>query len=39
MDLIRAQKQGVNIWPPVDVDQSNPTGVEKDYPLGSIAGG
>jgi len=39
MDLIHAQKQGENIWPPIDIDQSNPTGVEKDYPLGSNAGG
>lgn len=39
MDVIRAQKQGVNIWPPIDVDQSNPTGVELDCPISSNAGG
>ena len=31
--LIKAQKEGRAIWPPVDVDPSNPTGVEKDIPL------
>ena len=30
---IKAQKQGKALWPPVDVDPSNPTGVEKDLPL------
>ena len=35
---IAAQKAGQAIWPPIDVDQSNPTGVEKDYPIGSIQG-
>ena len=39
MDLINAQKRGENIWPPIDVDRSNPTGVEEDYPLSSNAGG
>jgi len=31
--VIKAQKEGKAIWPPVDVDPSNPTGVEKDIPL------
>ena len=31
---IAAQKQGQAIWPPVDVDPLNPTGVEQDLPLG-----
>jgi hypothetical protein len=30
---IAAQKSGVALWPPVDVDPAHPTGVEKDYPL------
>ncbi|MFV1967819.1 MAG: hypothetical protein ACC628_20505 [Pirellulaceae bacterium] len=30
---IADQKNGVAIWPPVDVDPSHPTGVEKDFPL------
>lgn len=33
---IAAQKRGQAIWPPVDVDQSNPTGVESAYPLRPI---
>ena len=33
--LIKAQKQGRALWPPIDVDPANPTGVERDYPLGS----
>lgn len=32
---IAAQKQGHAIWPPVDVDPSNPTGVEQSFPLAS----
>ncbi len=32
---IAAQKQGQALWPPVDVDPLNPTGVEQDLPLGS----
>ena len=32
--VIQAQKEGKAIWPPIDVDPSNPTGVEKDIPLG-----
>jgi hypothetical protein len=39
MDLINAQKQGENIWPPIDIDQSNPTGVEEDYPSSWNTGG
>jgi len=31
---IAAQKQGQAIWPPVDIDPSNPTGVENHVPLG-----
>ena len=31
---IAAQKEGLAIWPPVDVDPSNPTGVEREIPLG-----
>jgi len=30
---IKAQKQGRALWPPIDIDPSNPTGVEKDIPL------
>jgi hypothetical protein len=30
---IVAQKQGKALWPPIDMDRSNPTGVEQDYPL------
>jgi hypothetical protein len=30
---ISAQKKGEALWPPIDVDPSNPTGVEKDFPL------
>jgi len=30
---IKAQKEGQALWPPVDVDPANPTGVEKDVPL------
>jgi hydrazine synthase alpha subunit-like protein len=33
-DPIAAQKQGLALWPPVDVDPANPTGVETDLPLG-----
>ena len=29
---IAAQKQGEALWPPIDVDPANPTGVEKDIP-------
>ena len=32
LDRIRAQKQGTDIWPPIDVDPANPTGVEEGYP-------
>ncbi len=31
---IAAQKAGEAIWPPVDVDPLNPTGVERELPLG-----
>jgi len=31
--VIKAQKDGKAIWPPVDVDPANPTGVENDRPL------
>jgi len=33
---IKAQKEGEALWPPIDVDQSNPTGVEKDIPLDGL---
>ncbi len=33
MDPINAQKRGEDVWPPIDVDRSNPIGVEKDIPL------
>ncbi len=35
---IAAQKAGQALWPPVDVDQSNPTGVENAYPVGTVGG-
>jgi len=38
MGPINAQKRGEDIWPPIDVDRSNPTGVEKGYPVGSMDG-
>ncbi len=30
---IADQKHGLALWPPIDVDPSHPTGVEKDVPL------
>ena len=36
MDPINAQRRGDDVWPPIDVDPSNPTGVEQDFPLGSV---
>ena len=30
---IAAQKKGEALWPPVDLDPLNPTGVENDRPL------
>ena len=30
---IAAQKKGEALWPPVDLDPMNPTGVENDFPL------
>ena len=33
MAPINAQRRGDDVWSPIDVDRSNPTGVEKDYPL------
>jgi len=39
MKLIEAQKRGEDIWPPIDVDPSDPIGVEKDYPVGSNGSG
>ena len=32
---IAAQKQGQALWPPIDVDPANPTGVERDFPVSS----
>jgi hypothetical protein len=31
--LIAAQKRGEALWPPIDVDPANPTGVEVDRPV------
>ena len=36
MDPIHAQRRGDDVWPPIDVDRSNPIGVEKDYPVGFV---
>jgi hypothetical protein len=33
LDKIEAQKRGEDVWPPIDVDPSNPTGVEEGVPL------
>jgi hypothetical protein len=33
---IAAQKRGVALWPPVDVDPSHPTGVENDFPVANL---
>jgi len=38
MEQIEAQRRGEDVWPPIDVDRANPTGVETDYPLSSIEG-
>jgi len=38
MELIEAQKRGEDVWPPIDVDRENPSGVEKDYPVESVEG-
>ena len=35
MKLIEAQRRGEDVWPPIDVDKNNPTGVEHDIPLWS----
>ena len=35
MDPIHAQRRGEDVWPPIDVDRSNPVGVEKDFAVGS----
>ena len=32
---IAAQKAGQALWPPVDMDRSNPTGVENNFPVGA----
>ena len=34
---IAAQKRGQALWPPIDVDPANPTGVERDFPLSTRA--
>jgi len=34
--LIQAQKEGQALWPPVDVDPANPTGVEQDLPVATL---
>ena len=33
--LIEAQRRGEDVWPPIDIDKNNPTGVENDIPLWS----
>ncbi len=33
---IAAQKQGHALWPPIDVDPANPTGVERHIPLTGV---
>ncbi len=33
LDQIEAQKRGDDVWPPIDIDPSNPTGVEEGVPL------
>lgn len=33
---IKAQKEGMALWPPIDVDPENPTGVEKDVPVAAV---
>lgn len=38
MKQIEAQRRGEDVWPPIDVDQSNPTGVEHDRPLDTVPG-
>jgi len=38
MELIDAQRRGEDVWPPIDIDRSNPIGVEKDYPMSPIPG-
>ena len=38
MQQIEAQRRGEDVWPPIDVDPSHPTGVEKDYPAHATAG-
>ena len=32
-EVIAAQKRGEDVWPPIDIDRRNPTGVENGYPL------
>jgi hypothetical protein len=36
---ITAQKKGEAIWPPIDVDPANPTGVERAIPLDTVHAG
>ena len=38
MKLIEAQRRGDDVWPPIDVDPLNPTGVEADHPVSSVEG-
>jgi len=35
---IAAQKAGQALWPPIDMDRSNPTGVENAYPVATAGG-
>jgi len=36
MATIEAQRRGEDVWPPIDVDPSNPIGIENDYPTASM---
>jgi len=33
MAEIEAQRRGVDIWPPLDIDPNDPIGIEKNYPV------
>ena len=39
MGQIEAQRRGEDVWPAIDVDPENPTGVEKDIPAEKILAG
>ena len=38
MQLIEAQRRGEDVWPPIDIDRDNPTGVENQFKVGSVTG-